>query len=259
MITVYPEDCIAGMHQRLEPNSVDVVATSPPYNLGIAYRSHDDTTSRCEYLAWSREWLREVQRVMARQGSLFLNLGSKPTDPLVPWQVLEVALSCGFALQNTFHWIKSIAVDGPCVGHVKPLNSKRFVNDSHEFIFHLTHRGDVELDRLAVGVPFADKGNLRRGTRGAHGDVRCRGNTWFIPYKTIQQRATDRPHPATFPVALPERCIRLHGLPRVRTVLDPFAGIGSTLRACERLGVDGIGFEMDLEYARVAQGEAVQP
>lgn len=252
---VYQEDCIAGMQAHLGDGSIDVVVTSPPYNLGIAYGAHDDTASRGDYLKWCRQWGAELKRVLTKDGSLFLNVGSKPTDPLVPWQVLEVMLGLGFTLQNTFHWIKSIAMDGPCRGHVKPLNSPRFVNDAHEYIFHLTHRGEVKLDRLSVGVPFADQGNLKRGTRGANGNVRCRGNTWFIPYETIQRRATDRPHPATFPAALPEQCLRLHGVARVHTVLDPFVGIGSTLRACERLGVRGIGFEIDAAYAAVARAQ----
>jgi site-specific DNA-methyltransferase (adenine-specific) len=58
--------------------------------------------------------------------------------------------------------------------------------------------------------------------------VRCRGNTWFIPYETIQRRERDRPHPATFPSQLPEQCLRLHGLSRIEVAMDPFTGLGST-------------------------------
>jgi site-specific DNA-methyltransferase (adenine-specific) len=78
--------------------------------------------------------------------------------------------------------------------------------------------------------------------------VRCRGNTWFIPYETIQSRDKDRPHPATFPPRLPEMCLRLHGLERVRMVVDPFLGLGSTAVACAQLGVDFVGIELDEEY-----------
>jgi site-specific DNA-methyltransferase (adenine-specific) len=125
-----------------------------------------------------------------------------------------------------------------------------YVVGQHEYVFHLTHYGDVELAREAdgVGVPFADKSNLDRGNRGKHGDRRDRGNTWFIPYQTIKRRATDRPHPATFPVELAERCLRIHGVDRIQRVLDPFMGIGSTARACVRLGLPCLGFELDPYY-----------
>lgn len=251
------QDCVAGM-AALSAGSVDVVVTSPPYNLGVAYGRHDDTAARDEYLAWCDTWAAGLRRVLAPAGSFFLNVGSKPTDPLVPFQVLEVMLR-HFRLQNTLHWVKSIAVmredvgNYPgleadlVVGHYKPINSPRFVNDCHEYVFHLTHRGEVPLDRLAVGVPYRDKSNVTRW-KGAGADLHCRGNTWFLPYETIQRRERDRPHPATFPVALPERCIRLHGLERVRLVLDPFLGIGATAVACARLGVPCVGFEIDPDY-----------
>jgi site-specific DNA-methyltransferase (adenine-specific) len=259
-IALYCEDCISGMRDRLESNGVSVVVTSPPYNLGIEYRGYDDNCSRDEYLAWMGEWADEVKRVLADDGSLFLNVGSKPSDPLVPFQLLEVMLK-RFVLQNVIHWIKSIAIlksevgnypgitQDVAVGHYKPINSSRYVNDCHEYIFHLTKTGNVLLDRLAIGVPYQDKSNVTRWNREAR-DLRCRGNTWFIPYETIRSRENQRPHPATFPVELPERCIRLHGVKNVKLVLDPFMGIGSTAIACARLGLPCIGFERSQDYMR---------
>ena len=121
----------------------------------------------------------------------------------------------------------------------------------HEFIFHLTPHGSTSLDRLALGVPYQDQSNIARW-RGASGGVRCRGNTWFIPYETIQHRDRDRPHPATFPARLPEQCLRLHGLDRVQVAMDPFTGLGSTAVACARLGVNFIGSDLDEAYLNAA-------
>ena len=84
--------------------------------------------------------------------------------------------------------------------------------------------------------------------------MRCRGNTWFIPYETIQRRDRDRPHPATFPSKLPEQCLRLHGLSSIKVAMDPFLGLGSTAVACARLGVSFIGADIDEMYLK----EAVQ-
>jgi site-specific DNA-methyltransferase (adenine-specific) len=125
------------------------------------------------------------------------------------------------------------------------------LNDCHEYIFHFTKTGKVRLDRLAIGVPYQDKANISRFNSGG-ADRRCRGNTWFIPYETIRDKESQRPHPASFPVRLPEMCIRLHGVDRTKLVLDPFIGIGSTALACLRLGVSCIGFDIDPEYLKFA-------
>ena len=251
-------DCVSGMKEMVPQGAVDVVVTSPPYNLGINYSGYDDTASREAYLAWMDEWAAAVHEALAEDGSLFLNVGGKPTDPLVPFQLLEVMLR-HFKLQNVVHWVKSIAImksevgnypgitQDVVVGHYKPISSKRFLNDCQEYVFHLTKHAEVRLDRLAVGVPYQDKTNVARWQNGGN-DVHCRGNTWFIPYETIQSRDKERPHPATFPVELPSRCIRLHGIERARLVMDPFLGIGSSAIACARLGVPFVGFEIAPEY-----------
>jgi site-specific DNA-methyltransferase (adenine-specific) len=206
--------------------------------------------------------VREVARVLTPNGSLFLNVGSKPTDP---WAALDIAQAARafLQLQNTLHWIKSIAIGRDdvgagsalerdlAVGHYKPINSPRFVNDCHEFVFHFTPHGRTVLDREAIGVPYQDASNIARWER-AGGGVRCRGNTWFLPYETIQSRDRERPHPATFPARLPEQCLKLHGLGRIRQVLDPFLGLGSTAVACARLGLDFDGVEIDEVYLDVA-------
>ncbi len=141
------------------------------------------------------------------------------------------------------------------VGHYKPINSNRFLNDCHEFIFHFSPTAETPLDRTAIGVPYQDQSNIGRWRAAANGK-RCRGNTWFIPYDTIKSREKDRPHPATFPPRLPEQCLRLHGLDRAGLVIDPFLGLGSTAVACARLGIDFIGIELDEEYLKEAIARA---
>ena len=257
-IVIHRRDCVTGMHELVDPESVDVVVTSPPYNLGIAYRSYDDTVPRTEYLDWIGAWGDAVHRVLARNGSLFLNIAGKPSDPWGPFDVLS-RLRTRFVLQNTIHWIKSIAIDADVVGaasgvtknlaigHYKPINSRRYVNDCHEYIFHLTKLGDVELDRRAIGVEYQDKSNVGRWA-AAGDDRRCRGNTWFVPYRTIKSRDRDRPHPATFPIRIPMMCTRLHGVQRVKRVMDPFLGLGHSALACKTLGIPFVGFETDEDY-----------
>ena len=250
-------DCL-DVFASLAPHSVSAIVTSPPYNLGIRYRSYDDSLPRERYLEWTAAWTAAARRVLAADGSLFLNVGSKPTDPWAAFDVAQQARA-HLVLQNTIHWIKSIAIDRDAagaganlprdlaVGHYKPINSQRFVNDCHEFIFHFTPEGRTPLDRRAIGVPYQDASNIARWQSGGS-NLRCRGNTWFIPYETIQSRETDRPHPATFPPRVPDQCFRLHGVERLALVMDPFLGLGSSALAAAALGLDFIGVEMDRGY-----------
>jgi site-specific DNA-methyltransferase (adenine-specific) len=287
------QDCINGM-SRLPDKSVDLVVTSPPYNLGIKYGKYADRQDRESYLNWCGKWAAQIQRLLGSEGAFFLNVGSAPSNPMLPHQIaIKLASpSSGFVLQNTIHWIKSMSVDSPAqkanpidshrlplnaptsrdpgepdatrrlrieatvktYGHFKPINSKRFLNDCHEYIFHFTKSGRVEIDRLVLGVPYQDKSNIARWSHTRGSDLRCRGNTWFIPYKTIQSRERERPHPATFPVQLAEWCIKLHGTSRVETMLDPFLGIGNSAIAAQRCGVKNfIGFEIDEAYLAEAK------
>jgi site-specific DNA-methyltransferase (adenine-specific) len=241
------EDCVAGM-PSLPARHVDLVVTSPPYNLGIRYGKFSDRQDRQSYLQWCSEWAAQICRVLKPAGSLFLNIGSAPSNPMLPHEIV-FELRELFVLQNTIHWIKSIAIGDRTHGHFKPISSKRFLNDCHEYVFHFTKTGRVELDRRAVGVPYQDKTNIARWSHSRGSDLRCRGNTWFVPYETIQSREKERPHPATFPVQLAERCIKLHGLSRVRTMLDPFLGIGNSAIAAKCCDLKKfIGFEIDETY-----------
>lgn len=251
------QDCVVGM-SALADASVDVTVTSPPYNLGINYGKYSDRSDRQSYLKWCREWAGQVQRLMKSTGSFFLNIGSAPSNPMLPQEILN-ELRGLFILQNVIHWVKAISIEDRegavrSFGHFKPISSKRFLNDCHEYIFHFTKTGRVEIDRLAIGVPYQDKSNIARWRHTGGSDVRCRGNTWFIPYKTIQSRHKERPHPATFPVQLAEWCIKLHGLTRTKTVLDPFLGIGNSAVAAKRCGVKNfIGFEIEGQYLAEAR------
>ncbi|MFK7850317.1 MAG: site-specific DNA-methyltransferase [Akkermansiaceae bacterium] len=254
-------DCLKTL-PKLQEDQFDLTVTSPPYNLGIDYSSFKDTAPRDEFLEWCNHWTAEVKRTLKQDGSFFLNIGAAPSDPLLPHQLI-LNLTQGpeplFILQNTFHWIKSITIETKSgeqvsAGHFKPINSNRYVNDCHEYVFHLTKTGNVQLDRRAAGVPYQDKSNISRWGHTEGRDLRCRGNNWFIPYETIGSRKGQRPHPATFPVALVEQCIKLHGKAQSTQLLDPFLGIGSSALAAKRQDIQSFtGIEIDPEYLAVSK------
>jgi site-specific DNA-methyltransferase (adenine-specific) len=256
---IYCMDCLCGIPQ-LKKNSVDIIVTSPPYNIGKQYRTYNDVRPRKEYLDWLEQVAEACKIVLKKNGSFFLNVGGKPTDP---WIALDIAnrFRNHYVLQNTIHWIKSIAIpkndvgnyktiiDDIAVGHYQPVNSCRYLSNCHEYIFHFTKTGVVAVDQLAIGVRYQDKTNIGRWKK-AQKDLRGRGNTWFIPYETIQNA---RVHPTIFPEKLPEMCIKLHGYSACTLVLDPFMGTGSTAIACQNIQVNFIGFEIDASYVATAQ------
>jgi site-specific DNA-methyltransferase (adenine-specific) len=247
------------MAEKLPPASVDVIVTSPPYNIGKQYSAHDDAQDPEDYLDWMTRVSAACERVLSPGGSFFLNLGGKPSDAGWPFRVLS-SFREDFELQNTILWVKSIVIEddefgngGLIRGHYKPVHSRRYLSGFSEYVFHLTKDGDVPLDKLRIGSPYKHKSNVERWANDGQ-DLRERGNVWFIPYDTIHQ---ERPHPCVFPAKLPSMCIQLHGVERTRLVMDPFLGTGSTAVAAIRNGVDFVGFEIDLAYVALAT-EAVE-
>lgn len=249
--TLTCDDCRKPLRE-IETATADVIVTSPPYNIGKQYgASYNDSASREAFKAFCADWILLCRMALKEDGSFFLNVGSTPANPLLPYELASMCADV-LTLQNVFHWIKAITVTPRnsvtpfSVGHFKPINSPRFVTDCHEFVFHFTVRGDVKIDRLALGVPYTDKSNVKRWQHTGGKDLRCRGNTWFVPYPTRRKASA---HPAPFPERLVENCIRLHGVGKTKTVLDPFMGSGTSGVVAKRLGVEHfIGFEIEPSY-----------
>lgn len=238
-------DGVAGM-LSLPSKSVDCFITSPPYNRGKNYGAVNDNRPWPEYLAWVGEVARAMDHCLSDEGSLFFNFGSCPTQPWSAWDVANVFRQ-HFQLQNTIVWVQSIAIGDRTFGHYQPVNGHRFLNDCYETIFHFTRTGKVSLSKKVpgVGVPYTDKSNQKRWKEGAEG-LRCRGNTWYLPYETVQS-SEEKGHACPFPMELPRRCLKLHGLNKIRLACDPFGGAATTLLACAELGVPCVGWELDFQ------------
>lgn len=288
--TIHLQDCVEGM-LALPAKSIDIVTTSPPYNLGIQYGVYKDSKPRQEYLAWLDSVFVAIKHCLKDDGHLWLNMGYSNTDPWVGMDVAQVVRN-HFTLQNNFAWVKSITIDNFTTGHFKPINSVRFANPTWEHLFHFTKFGNVDCDRLAIGVPYMwgenidNSGRVRGRLAKKYGfknikdfyknasttlkdafekelatkmgnmkprqDKRCRGNSWFVPYDTIANRETQRgSHPATYPVGLIENCIKFSGLKK-GILVDPFMGSGTSAIAAIRQKLDFIGFDIDADYQKFA-------
>jgi site-specific DNA-methyltransferase (adenine-specific) len=258
---VYHEDCVGFMNRLIDNGiSIDVIVTSPPYNINKEYGSYHDNRQEKDYLSWLQTIARKSVNILKEDGSFFLNVGAMHSEPTLPFKIAQQFTKEDYKLQNVIHWIKSVTIekedigrsnslrDSVSVGHFKPIVSKRFLSDFQEYIFHFTKTGCLELSKLSIGVQYQDKTNIGRW-KSATQDKRDRGNVWFIPYPTVTER---RPHPAVFPEKLPCLCIKLHGIKDRLLVYDPFMGIGTTALACLSLGINYLGTEIDEQYVRIA-------
>ncbi len=288
---IYNKDCVEGM-SALPKGSVDIIVTSPPYNLNIQYGAYKDDLPRDSYLKWMRDVFVAVNHCLKDNGHFFLNVGYSNIDPWVGMDVGNVAREL-FVLQNNFTWVKSIHVDDKTSGHFKPINSERYANTTWEHLFHFTKDGNVKCDKLGAGVPYEwdcntdNSGRMRGRLVKRMGfenynhfkktatqeqieemqvkldeklasippkpTMRCRGNSWYIPYDTISSRAKERgKHPATFPVGLTEQCIKFSGVTK-GVLLDPFMGSGTSAIGAIKQNIEYIGFDIDSDYVDFAQ------
>ena len=211
------------------PKDIDLVVTSPPY------KDED---------GFSRELIDNFQKFcyenMSRDSLLFLNFGHLAGFKSRPFEV-AMMLEMDFELVDTITWVKN---------HYRPIQGKRRVNNLTEFIFMFS-KGNPKIDRLSIGIPYADKSNIKRwkGTEGK--DLKCQGNVWHIDYETVNKEE-EKLHNDRFPLDLPKNCIKLSGIPKGSLVVDPFSGSGTTAKACEMLGMNFWGTEIDSDHYKTS-------
>jgi hypothetical protein len=138
-------------------------------------------------------------------------------------------------------------------GHSQPINSDYLLYYNWEFLFTFHKAPRPKVDRLAIGVEYADKGNLKRGTRGKHGDVRCAGDTWFIPYETTGATKKKK-HVYEYPAELVRRCVKLAGAGPGSTIFEPFLGSGQTVVVAKEMGLNAYATEIDARTLKAAKG-----
>jgi site-specific DNA-methyltransferase (adenine-specific) len=224
---------------EINDNTIDVIITSPPYNRNKKYSDdsdqvYNDKQPQDEYFDFlSRVW-RECYRVLNPRGIFFLNIGDAASDQGLSEQVVKLAVNVGFIRLQTIIWIKSLLGKG----HYTPTGGNKRLNNLWENIYVLIKdRMKYRIYPKAIGIPYADKSNI-----GRYGDedLRDAGNVWLINYSKTTGATIKKGHEAPFPIELPYRCIKLAG---GETVLDPFAGTGTTLAAAHVLNKVGFGYE----------------
>jgi len=240
----------------LLPNSVQLVFTSPPFNCGIDYDVWDDEMELSQYVEMMVEVFREVYEVLVDGGRCVVDIppvikmsgGLPKNDDRVNMHNLFYTIleRIGFKFRDVLFWLK---------GRERLEEATRFSSTnwgtwcspknpsprSFTEILLVFCKGQYDLPDLEGGGTDLAKEEFPVFTN----------SVWLLPGRT------DKRHPACFSDELASRVIKLYSW-KGNLVLDPFAGIGTTLVAARRLGRRYLGFDVSEDYCDIANGQLDQ-
>lgn len=221
---------------ELPNNSIHLMVTSPPYNVGKEY---DEDLTLGEYLEFLKRVWAEVYRVLVPGGRACINvanLGRKPYIPLHAFIVRDM-IDLGFLMRGEIIWNKAASASQSTAWGSWRSATNPTLRDVHEYILVFS------------------KGSFRRENTGHRDNTISRDefleltkSVWTIPAESAKKVG----HPAPFPVELPYRLIQLYTFEH-ELVLDPFMGSGQTALAALKAGRHYVGYEIDAEYVELAQ------
>lgn len=231
-VALYNADCLQA--DVIEPGSVDLVVTSPPYNVDMDYASYDDSCSYAEYLQFTERWLSRCYEWLKCDGRLCLNIPldkNKGEQRPMYADIVTLAQRLGYGYQGTIIWYKRNISRRTAWGSWLSASAP-YVIAQCETVVLLYKR---QWRKLQGGKSTITRDEFIEWTNGL----------WDFPGEHNSE------HPAPFPEELPERCIKLFSY-EGDLVLDPFAGSGTTLVVAHRLGRRAIGIELDRQYCQLA-------
>jgi len=224
--------------RSVEENSVDLVVTSPPYNVDIQYNSHKDDISYAEYLEFSKKWMARCYEWLKDEGRFCLNIPldkNKGGQQSVGADLTTIAKQAGFQYHSTIIWNEGNISRRTAWGSWK--------SASAPFVI-----APVEL----IVVFYKNKWKKTGGSRVS--DItREEFMGWTNGMWTFNGESKKKiGHPAPYPIELPRRCIKLFSYVD-DVVLDPFCGSGTTLIAAVNNQRIGIGIDVDKKYCELAR------
>ncbi len=220
---------------QLPDNSVHLMVTSPPYNVGKEY---DTDMTLPEYLAFLEKVWAEVFRVLVPGGRACVNvanLGRKPYIPLHAW-ITESMLHLGYLMRGEVIWNKAASASPSTAWGSWKSASNPTLRDVHEYILVFS-KGAFKRQTLLSGVSTISKEEFLEFTK----------SVWTFPTESASKIG----HPAPFPVELPYRLIQLYSF-KDELILDPFMGSGQTALAALKTDRHYVGYEINPEYVSLA-------
>ena len=236
VITLLCGDAVEEL-RKMPDESVNLIATDPPYNLNKNYGNSQDNLAFAEYLDFTRQWLSEAKRVLTNDGSIYVFMGMRYISYV--YTILEQELGMTF---NS--WVTWFYTQGS--GKTKGFSPRHddillFTKSPKQFVFHL--------DAVRVPQKYYRSVNNMRGANP--------GNVWEFSHMHYCNRNRKK-HPTQKPEGLFERMI-LASSNEGDTVLDPFVGSGTLLRVCQQTGRHGIGIDINPEYIQLSRERLQEP
>jgi site-specific DNA-methyltransferase (adenine-specific) len=233
-------DCLDGM-KEIPENMIDLVVTSPPYNLGIQYDSYDDNKTLKEYFNWCNDWLKECYRILKPDGRICLNhyfsCGTSEIRFAPLMRLNCIAEDIGFRHHGVATWDDRTLTKRTAWGSWISASAP-YVNSPFEGIL-IMYKERWKKD--AIGESTILPEDFMEA---------CSGIWKIQPEHTYQTIAN-------FPVSLSARCINLLSY-KGDIILDPFIGAGTTAVAAKQTGRKYIGFEISQNYCKIAESRLSQ-
>lgn len=227
---------------RLPDRSVHLIVTSPPYNVGIDYKNHDDRQDYQDYLAKMQRIFTECYRVLVSGGRIAVNLPScvqQSTYSRAAYVSIDYLLflrQIGFLDREMVTWLKTPR------GEIFDRNTawgswqsphNPYLRDASELILIMSKESQ-QLKGRKQKIDITDREFLAYSS-----------SVWYMPI------SSDKTHPAPFPKELPYRIMKLYSY-QDNIVLDPFLGSGTTAMVAKDNHRQFIGIDISLEYCKTA-------
>jgi site-specific DNA-methyltransferase (adenine-specific) len=234
--TLIQGDVLSTPH--VDDASVDLIVTSPPYNVDIQYNSHKDDVSYADYLDFSKQWMTRCFHWLKDDGRFCLNIPldkNKGGQQSVGADLTTIAKSIGFQYHSTIIWNEGNISRRTAWGSWKSASAP-YVIAPVELIVVLYKKNWKKLSGSKISD--IERDDFMNWTNGM----------WTFNGESKKKIG----HPAPFPVELPRRCVKLFSYVG-DVVLDPFCGSGTTMIAAVSNQRKGIGIDVDKKYCTLAK------
>lgn len=222
----------------VETNTVDLIITSPPYNVDIRYNSYDDRISYNIYLEFSEKWLKKSYELLKDDGRFCLNIPldkNKGGQQSVYADIVSIAKKIGWKYHSTIIWNEQNISRRTAWGSWLSASAPYVIAPVEVIVVLYKEQWKKTSGSQVSDITREDFIEWTNGVWNFSGESKKRVR-----------------HPAPFPIELPKRCIKLFSFVG-DVVLDPFLGSGSTLITCVLTGRKGIGIEIDKNYCEIAR------
>lgn len=221
---------------EIPDNSVHLVITSPPYNVGKEY---DEDLSLIEYEELLSNVFRECHRKLVTGGRACINIANVGRKPYIPLHILviNIMLDLGFLMRGEIIWDKSASAGGSCAWGSWMSASNPVLRDYHEYILVFSKDSYSK-----------NKSQEKKDSISKEDFIQWTKSIWTFPAVNAKRIG----HPAPFPIELPHRLINLYSYEE-DVVLDPFCGSGTTCLAAIQNNRHYIAYDINKDYIDLSE------